>query len=272
MVKIEDYHYYLDELSRIKSLKTGFITNCYLDKAKVDLWISNGFLYLLKDEESFFLLKKNTGFFSLYFFSTTESMLKQTLASLLLHYENTTFVIDILGKERESTIIQSFTGFGFQRYQTLVRMNRLGEIKDLKAVDTAALSEATIEDLPVVSDLLDDYFDPLAEQIPLPAEIEEWINKGQILVYKEGNKIVGFIIYDLNGGTLYLRYWFVHPDFREKKIGSKLFNYFYSKGAHTKRQLFWVIESNENAIKRYKHYGFQEEKMFDLILIKKGNI
>ena len=80
-------------------------------------------------------------------------------------------------------------------------------------------------------------------------------------------KIVGFIIYDLYSTTLYLRYWFVDPLHRNLKIGSKLFREFRNRGKNTSRQLFWVIRSNQNAIKRYLHYGFKEENMYNYVLI-----
>lgn len=92
------------------------------------------------------------------------------------------------------------------------------------------------------------------------------IYKTNGLVYKLEHKIVGFIIFELTGLTLYLRYWFVLPQFREMNIGSKLFNSFMYEGRNTKRQLLWVITHNINAIKRYVHYGFKPEKLFDYVL------
>ena len=50
----------------------------------------------------------------------------------------------------------------------------------------------------------------------------------------------------------------------------KLFNEFLSRGKNTQRQLFWVIKTNQNAIKRYRHYGFEEEKMSNFILTNKN--
>ena len=73
----------------------------------------------------------------------------------------------------------------------------------------------------------------------------------------------------MNNTTNYLRYWFTHPNYRDKKIGSKLLRHFFKIGEDTKRQIFWVIQSNENAIKRYRHYGFKEENMFDYVLMLK---
>ena len=58
----------------------------------------------------------------------------------------------------------------------------------------------------------------------------------------------------------------LHPDYRDKKVGSRLLRRFFEEGKDTKRQLFWVIRTNENAIKRYKHYGFNEENMFDFVM------
>ena len=87
-----------------------------------------------------------------------------------------------------------------------------------------------------------------------------------VLVCEEEGKMAGFLIYELNATTLYLRYWFTHPDFRDKKVGSRLLRRFFEEGKGTKRQLFWVIRTNENAIKRYRHYGFAEENMFDFVM------
>ena len=129
------------------------------------------------------------------------------------------------------------------------------------------LKVADLDESLKVFELLKEHFDPKAEQLPTPEEIHQWCNNKNILIYKNEEKVAGFIIYQLIGLTLYLKYWFVLPQYREKKIGSKLFNYFLSYGQDSKRQLFWVIQSNENAIVRYEHYGFNKEKMFNYVLI-----
>ena len=40
----------------------------------------------------------------------------------------------------------------------------------------------------------------------------------------------------------------------------------FAMGANTKRQYFWVKTDNENAIKRYRHYGFEFEELKDTVL------
>ena len=125
---------------------------------------------------------------------------------------------------------------------------------------------ASEKDVPVISQYLHEYFDERTEQIPYDEELVDYIKQGHILVCEENGVMAGFLIFELNATTLYLRYWFTHPEFRDKKVGSRLLRRFFEEGKETKRQLFWVIRSNENAIKRYKHYGFKEENMYDYVM------
>ena len=101
----------------------------------------------------------------------------------------------------------------------------------------------------------------IINELKMPAEYNVLI-----FIPKIENKIAGFLIYELTTTTLYLRYWFTHPDYRDRKVGSRLLRRFFEEGKDTKRQLFWVIRTNENAIVRYRHYGFVEENMFDYVM------
>ena len=40
----------------------------------------------------------------------------------------------------------------------------------------------------------------------------------------------------------------------------------FAAGRDTKRQYFWVKTDNDNAVKRYQHYGFQFEPMKDVVM------
>lgn len=70
--------------------------------------------------------------------------------------------------------------------------------------------------------------------------------------------------------TWYLRYWFTSSKYRNQGVGAKLLKSSLFLAKETKRQILWVISENENAIKRYEHYGFKRELMNDYVLIKKG--
>ena len=122
------------------------------------------------------------------------------------------------------------------------------------------------EDLPLIRKQLHQYFDEKTEQIPYDEELKDYTKQRHILVCDEKGIMAGFLIFELNATTLYLRYWFTHPDFRDKKVGSRLLRRFFEEGKDTKRQLFWVIQTNENAKVRYRHYGFSEEDMYDFVM------
>ena len=125
---------------------------------------------------------------------------------------------------------------------------------------------ASEDDLPLISEQLHLFFDERTEQIPYYEELKEYTKQGHILACEENGDLAGFLIFELNATTIYLRYWFTHPDFRDKKVGSRLLRRFFEEGKDTKRQLFWVIRTNENALMRYRHYGFSEENMFDYVM------
>ena len=125
---------------------------------------------------------------------------------------------------------------------------------------------ASEKDLRSISQYLHEYFDERTEQIPYDEELMDYAQRGHVLVCEESGQIAGFVVFELNATTLYLRYWFTHPYYRDRKVGSRLLRRFFEEGKDTKRQLFWVIRTNDNAIVRYKHYGSTEENMFDYVM------
>jgi ribosomal protein S18 acetylase RimI-like enzyme len=132
------------------------------------------------------------------------------------------------------------------------------------------ICRATEEQAKEVHSLLNTYFDKRTEQIPYVEELQAIAENNQILLYIDNGRIAGFVVYEMSKMSLYLRYWFVHPNFRERGIGSELLKQFFYDGRDTKRQQLWVICSNENAIKRYVHYGFNEENLFDFVITNKN--
>ena len=174
-------------------------------------------------------------------------------------------MFDIVGRDVQcQPMVELFLCKGFKEATSLVRMTRMMSPMDYTC--DSSIRPATENDIPIVSEMLHKYFDEKTEQIPYDEELLDYARQGHVLVCEEGGQIAGFLIYELTTTTLYLRYWFTHPDYRDKKVGSRLLRRFFEEGKDTKRQLFWVIRNNENAIVRYKHYGFAEENMFDFVM------
>lgn len=259
----------LEQLQRqpaeIRALRKGFITNFYLEPDKHSVWIGKGDCFTKQIGNSLFIVRKDKGFWNVYYCSTTLEQLKQDLVAFINDADKIPLMFDIIGREVQcKPLVEMFQELGCKEATSLVRMTRMTESMEYEEDNT--VRKATVVDIPEISRLLREYFDERTEQIPYDDELNEYVKLGHVLVCEENGKNMGFLIYELNATTLYLRYWFTHPEFRDKKVGSRLLRRFFEEGKDTKRQLFWVIRSNENAIKRYKHYGFNEENMYDFVM------
>lgn len=264
MISVKNISQLQEAILYVRSLKKGYITNFFLDLKKHSLWIEKGVLELSQIGETLFIFKKNDDFYNLFFCSTTLESLSDSLERM--QYYN--FSIDIVGDQCSIDCLKvPFLEKGFSTYKSLVRMSRGTIAQEQQADRRNNIVCATKEDAKVVLSLLYDHFDKRAEQIPFLEEIENWAEQNTLLLSKKDNKIVGFVAYEMMGVTQYLRYWFVDPECRGDKIGSSLLREFFCKGNQSKRQLFWVLKDNMNAIVRYQHYGFSFEKLFDDVLV-----
>jgi ribosomal protein S18 acetylase RimI-like enzyme len=268
MILVTDISCVTNAYNYTKSFKKEFVTNCFLPIAEFQKTITKSLIFEIKKDEVIFFLKKNNNFFNLYYFASCVDELEKEVPYLYDNFANKTLVVDIVSKSELCKEKNIFQRNNFKLYTELFRMSSMLNSYNQNIVNLEQVRNATPEDAILVNDLLKNHFDPKSEQLPDLDDIFSWISNNSIILFVEKNQIVGFIIYDLKPATLFLRYWFVHPDYRDLKIGSKLFKEFLFRGKHTKRQLLWVINKNENAIKRYNHYGFKEEKLFNYVLIK----
>lgn len=270
MIKVENSQQLINVVNSIRGLKKGYITNFYFDVAKTELLVSHGLLYVDNYDEVTFILKKNNDCFNVYYCATKVDMLEAALRRFNEKYCGICLLFDIVGSSKQCTLIRSaFDSNGFFEYVSLVRMARITPNEDLNYCRDSCVGFATEQDAVIVHQLLLAHFDYRAEQLPMLDEIVTFAMKSQLLVYKQGAEVLGFVVFENTMSTLYLRYWFALPLYRDKKIGSALLREFFNQGVTTKRQLFWVIQSNDNAIKRYRHYGFEPEDMFDYVLVNK---
>lgn len=272
MNKVNSIEQIVELVSKIRNLRKGFLTNFYLDSFKHDIWIKNNSLFFEEYGETLFFIKHNNGFWNIFYTTSNIEELNNALNILIQIYSSQLMITDIIGNDEQCLLINDcFKRNSFQHYNNLVRMSKLTQ-EILEFSPNHNVSYANIDDANIVLSILNRYFDPLCEQIPYIEELYQFAKDNKILLYKENEQILGFVIYEMNKSTLYLRYWFVHPDHRDKKIGSTLLNHFFYEGRQTRRQLFWVLSENENAIKRYRHFGYSEEKMYDYVLIKNKKI
>ena len=251
--------------AEIRALRRGFITNFFLDPVKHGLWIAKGDCHMERIGSTLFIIKQSPSFWNVFYCSTSLDDFSHDLSEFLAGHANVTMMFDIVGRDVQcQPMVDLFRNKGCKEATSLVRMTRMTTLMEYTA--DSSIRQATEKNIPEVSQLLHAYFDELTEQIPYDEELLDYASQGHVLVCEEEGKMEGFLIYELNATTLYLRYWFTHPDYRDRKVGSRLLRRFFEEGKDTKRQLFWVIRTNENAIVRYRHYGFAEENMYDYVM------
>jgi N-acetylglutamate synthase-like GNAT family acetyltransferase len=151
----------------------------------------------------------------------------------------------------------------------LQRMIKPGGVQQVPSV-CDNIVYATDVDIPAIEAMLHKYFDKYSEQLPKPYELAKQVAQREIILYKDKDAqgLGGLIMFDNMKVSMHLRFWIVAPEYRGKHVGSTLFNAMMYECREAKRQMHWVVADNENAIKRYLHYGYKFDGLNDIILIK----
>lgn len=266
MDKVLSYEQVQGFSTEIRSLKLGFVTNFFWNNQKHSYWIDNGEFFYKRSVNCYILIHKNSGFFNLFYIASNMISVSEAIKGIDLQM---TCVIDIISQNEEVNKVDIFIALGFQPYKQLYRMAHIGPLADDHLEKLEEVSYGNETDAQIIYEILQRDFDPFSEQLPTIQEIRDYANRKHILVIKDGETLCGFLIFEMSGQTLwYLRYWYTVPKYRNNKIGSKLLKTALSIGRNSKRQQLWVISDNENAILRYKHYGFYKEKINDYVMIK----
>lgn len=266
MKKVESVEQLLSFSSDVRAKRNGFLTNFFLDQFKHKIWIKNGDLFYTKFANCYLVVRQSDAFCNVFYIGTNIEEILNAMVELKNELPNKHLMIDVVGRNEQCIpIVNAFLKAGYKEATSLVRMVRkTTPIEWDSSFDKVQV--ASEEQAVEVHKLLNQYFNAEIEQIPYVEELKEYAKLGHIHVYVEDNKVIGYMIYEKNATTLYWRYWFVHPDYREKHIGSLLFHRLFFEANETVRQLLWVLKTNVNAKKRQEHYGFTEENMYDYIL------
>ncbi len=244
------------------------VTNFFLDEARMSAWCRDGAFYEARCGETQFFVRQQSTCSNVYFISRSADTLGEDWKTLASGNGNGRWIVDLIGPDRVRQPLEDvMSSVGFSRLTTLQRMGR--KTPEEVEVPSPDVERATLDDTEKIKELLDAYFIAEEEQIPSIEEIRKWIEAQSLYVMRGGaaNPIDGFVIFDLSPAMLYLRYWFVHPSVRGKGVGGRLLRAMFAAGRNTKRQYLWVKADNENAILRYRHYGFEFEPMKDAVMV-----
>lgn len=240
-----------------KDLGEAKVTNYFPNPPIHNLWINEGKMAHRKIGTSTFIIHDREFYREIFFLSDNLVNAKKDLA-VLKEEIVLPAVVEIISKE----------SFHEDIYPTAVlkRMTRVGH--PLQRDIDGHILLATLDDINDIRSIFASDFNAALERVPNHNELSSLIENGCITLYKsEKKEIVGFVIYERQGKSLHLRYWWVSPCMRNVGVGSSLMSAFFCAGDATQRQYLWVFDDNENAIKRYRHYGFEFDGMIDAITL-----
>lgn len=244
------------------------ISNFFIDEKRMSRWCNAGELIYKEYADTLFLVRRQNNFSNLYFLTSSVDALGHDLTEFLKECGwGCHLVVDVVGPDASRSPIENvFKTSGFWERTILRRMSRRTPSEVFGCADGVVVAQG--EDIDTIYNLLQDNFIAEEEQLPDRVGVGDWIGDGHVLVSRndDSGAINGFVIFDISPASLYLRYWFVIPIARGMGIGGRLLRSMFAIGNGTKRQYFWVKTDNKNAIMRYGHYGFEFEKIKDVIL------
>lgn len=232
---------------------SNFFPNPSLNKK----WLENKCLYLVKSEDTSFLLRIKPDADEIYYFAVSPESLKKGIARLDNLLKKTA-IVETIRKEETPEILSGD--------KVLLRMSRTG-VPHSSLMGQCSREKLSEAELQKICRIFRDNFSPVWERIPDIEELRELNDSNSIKVSYNGADIIGLMIYNLSGKSIHLRYWWVDSRMRGKGIGGHLLRSFFEAGKDTLRQYLWVEEKNETAIMKYKHYGFEFDGLRDDIKI-----
>ena len=131
---------------------------------------------------------------------------------------------------------------------------------------TNVIENADASDTQAILALLEASFDPYADQLPMPYELHDAITHHNVLVVKKDAILAALLFFETQGFTSTVRYWAVAEPFRAFRLGSILMRHYFTAQTAVKRFILWVTASNNDALKKYQHYGYAPDGLVDYVL------
>jgi hypothetical protein len=242
-------------------------TNFYPSPDKLQRSLDRGQLFLRTIGDVLFVLRRDRDFVHLSYVTTSAADLAGAVRELASGVSEP-IALDLIGKrEQIEALAAPFQRAGFRAHCALHRMTRPGE-----ASPTAPDPEvvfATEDDGAALSAMLEGALDRFSEQIPDEDEMRRAAGERKVLIIRSGPAIAGLLFFEATGQSSLLRHWLVDPTQRDRRVGARLMRRYFADCKDVRRFLLWVISDNDNAIDRYRHYGYQQDGLIDQVLIRR---
>jgi hypothetical protein len=268
MIPVRDISEVFAAIQKAKAGALEFNTNFFPIRHQLEDWINQDDLLIESSDETVLFLRKDENFWHLYFSTKSlEELQRAIYASPMLKAER--IVTDLIGTELAlKRLLSVFEAVEFHHYNRLYRMARLAldDPAEIKPNETR-VDFAEKSDSGEILDLIIGSLDRYAEQFPNRNEIETAAHNRQILTIKCAGTLAGLLFFETRGLTSIIRYWLVGEPFRAQQLGSALMQYYFVIHSNVRRFVLWVIANNENAIAKYRHYGFAPDGLVDHVMV-----
>jgi GNAT superfamily N-acetyltransferase len=243
-------------------------TNFYPSPDKLQRSLDRGELFLRTIGDVLFVVRRDRDFLHLSYVTTKAADLAGAVRELVGSTREP-LALDLIGKrEQIDELAGPFERAGFRAHRALHRMTRHGETSPTAAPDPEVVF-ANEGDGVALAAMLEGALDRFAEQIPDDDEMTRAARDRKVLIIRSGSAIAGLLFFEATGQSSLLRHWLVDPAHRDQRVGARLMHRYFADCKDVRRFLLWVISDNDNAIDRYRHYGYQQDGLIDQVLIRR---
>jgi hypothetical protein len=257
-----------DAIQGAKADAPAFCTNFFPTPRRLQGWIDHGELLGEFRNRSAFFLRKDRDFWHLLFCAADVATLQREITALP-SVRTERVAVDLVGGEAVlADLLNAVESAGFKRYARLVRLARASQPEQARsAADDGKVVYADKTDCQTVMDLLECSFDRCADQLPMLYEIEAAIEARQILAVKCEGALAALLFFESQGFTSTIRYWVVAERFRSQRFGAVLMRQYFASQSAVRRFILWVTADNDNAVLKYRHYGYAPDGLIDHVLV-----
>jgi ribosomal protein S18 acetylase RimI-like enzyme len=258
----------LEAIQKVKAGATAFCTNFFPVQSKLENWVAHRELSFQSFEGVTFFFRKDRDFAHLYFCAANPVAFGQQLPQLLASTTDK-LSTDLVGPEASlSELLRLTEQAGFSRYSRLVRLARVASVASLPPAQlSSSIAIAADADAPAILELIEGSFDRYADQLPTSYEIDAAIAARQIFVIKQNSDLAALLLFETHGLTSTIRYWLVASQFNSRGFGSALIRHYFSSQSAVRRFILWVAATNDNALQKYRHYGYTPDGLVDHVLL-----
>jgi hypothetical protein len=267
MIAVANASQVLESVHRVKAGAADFRTNLFSAQSTLDAWIARGELFSATGDGVSLFLKRDRGFWRLYFCARDLRAL-QGEVSLLPAIRTERMVTDLIGKEGSiDSLVAALEPAGFKPYMRMVRMSQMDRPEAEEGTLDARVAFAEPADCRALLALIERFFDPLRGHFLTEDEMSAAVAGRQVLVTRINGALAGLLLFETRGLTSTMQYWLVVEGVRDQRVGSSMIRRYFGSQPGVRRFMVWVAADNHDAIRKYGHYGYVPDGLVDEILV-----